>query len=283
VSKRDRDRDDRDRDRRGDRDREDSRKERDDGRRGGDEFARRDREPDKELDTEDPRRWRDDGKRDERIATRRDRFDRDRERTRDKILHEGGHEPSHDRHQDRRWTAEERDVRSKRSSGRDRRSGGAVEENKEKDDRKDREREKEKEPAWMDTYIPSDSSPGILGGKVANGELDGIQAWKKGMKAKEQGDKSTSKTKDGSKEVLGLEQQLDEIQLFRLMMKREEKKRTEGKDEADTSPVVSFHGIETPVRTRDPQKDSLVSGGEVLIRLHIFHVSQYPRRQCQAF
>jgi hypothetical protein len=201
------------------------------------------------------------------MATRRDR-----ERTRDKGTHETGYDP-HDRHQDRRWTAaEERDVRPKRSSGRERRSGAAVEENKEKDDRKDREREKEKEPAWMDTYIPSDSSSGILGGKVANGELDGIQAWKKGMKAKEQRDKDSSDNKDvltATTDPDGSEQHLDEIQQFRLMMKREEeKKKKEGKIDGDTRLPNSLYGMEkltshsTP---RDQQKGSFESNTAVRI------------------
>ena len=228
ASKRDRDREDRDRDRRADRDRDEIRKERDEFRRDKDDYSRRDRDPEREMELDDPRRWRDDGKRDERMAARRER-----DRTRDRVPHETGYDHSHDRHQDRRWTvAEERDGRSKRSSGRDRRSGSVAEDGK--DDRKERERDKEKEPAWMETYIPNDLTTGILGGKIADGELDGIQAWKKELKEKGRKDKLPTSTVDNaegidavnSKNLDGTEKQLDEIQLFKLMMKREAEKKT---------------------------------------------------------
>ncbi|EAU92882.2 hypothetical protein CC1G_03669 [Coprinopsis cinerea okayama7 len=204
-----RDRDDRERARSRPRDSSKSRGE--PGRRDRDrEDSRRDRDED-----DDPRHWRDDGKRDERMAARRAR-----ERP------HGDHwEPSSDR--ERRWpTNDDRDSRSKRPNGRDRRPGN--EEPKERDDRKD----KEKEPAWMDTYVPSEPLPGILGGKSGDGELDGIQAWKKGMKDKEKQDRekaSADQTANGksneSQAPTAGAQQLDEIQLFRLMMQKEKEKR----------------------------------------------------------
>jgi hypothetical protein len=89
----------------------------------------------------------------------------------------------------------------------------------------------------MDTYIPSDSGVGILGGKAEDGELDGIQAWKLGMKEKERkerecdvsrssGDAEHAQVTD-SQAVPPLEPPLDEIQLFKLMIKREEEKNKE--------------------------------------------------------
>lgn len=88
----------------------------------------------------------------------------------------------------------------------------------------------------MDTYIPpSASGTGILGGKAPDGGLDGIQAWKKGMKEKEEKEKAaelaevsraqeTIKSKEGAKSAAG---GLDEIQMFKQMMKREEEKKKE--------------------------------------------------------
>jgi zinc finger CCCH domain-containing protein 13 len=172
---------------------------------------RRDRDSDPD---EDSRRWRDDGKREERMAARRER---------NRQAQDTGQDSS-----DRRWTViEERDGRSKRNATRSDRKG--TEEGRTKDERR---AEKEKEPAWMDTYVPSASTTGIFGGKDANGELDGIQAWKKGMKDKERKDKdligtsSTVSTKDSPNEGdVKLDSQLDEIQLFKLMMKRDQDKR----------------------------------------------------------
>ena len=212
------------------------------------------------MELDDPRRWRDDGKRDDRMAARRgdrqsDREHRDRERPRDRAPHEAGWEPSHDR----RWTVvEERDGRSKRNAARDRR--GVPEESKDKEDRKDREREKEKEPAWMDTYIPNASSAGILGGKGDDGELDGIQTWKKGMKEKEQRDKGTSHVKEdaggyrpsGSEKPKVPEKPLDEIQLFRLLMKKEEEKKM------TDQPIVVKQDDARPLAS--PATDSTVPG-----------------------
>lgn len=197
------------------RDKEDRRMDRDDGYsyRGSRDDRDRDFERDSEL--EDPRRWRDDGRRDERIAARRERELRDR---RDRPTWDAG-----DR-SDRRWAAgDDRDSRGKRPSGKDRKLG---EDGKDRDDRKDREREKE--PAWMDTYIPSNGSGGI-GSHRSGGELDCIQAFRKEMQQK---DKSTSPVASlaasqtqASSPGQAPENQLDEIQLFRLMMKREEEKK----------------------------------------------------------
>ncbi|KDR85159.1 hypothetical protein GALMADRAFT_233820 [Galerina marginata CBS 339.88] len=199
---------------RGDRERDDHRRDKDD--------ARRDRDVDVE---DDPRRWRDDGKRDERMAVRRDR-----DRGRDKA----GHDQNWEGTTDKRWTGDERDGRYKRSSARDRKSGNTGDDTKEKEER--REKEREKEPAWMDTYVPSDTSPGILGGQSSTGELDGIQAWKKGMKEKEEKEKDSG-VPDSSKDS-GIEKEvssilpetaerppMDEIQIFKLLMKKEEEKK----------------------------------------------------------
>ena len=85
----------------------------------------------------------------------------------------------------------------------------------------------------MDTYIPNSSSTGILGGKSGEGELDGIQAWKKEQKEKELRDQTSTlvNTTESSERQEIVEKsnanakQLDEIQLFKLMMKREEEKK----------------------------------------------------------
>ena len=219
-----RDRDDRERsDKRGDRDRDEHRQE---------GFSRRDRDRDRFPEVEeDPRRWRDDGKRDERLASRRDK---ERDRSRD----------AGDRDRDARegWnTTEDRDGRGKRG-GRDRR----YEEGRDKEDK----REKEKEPAWMDAYVPSSTSGGILGGKGADGEVDSIQAWKRDMKEREMKAKgitaeaestpvSASKVSVASEEAAVSaksttqqpEQPLNEIQLFKLMIKQEEQKRATKSEE----------------------------------------------------
>lgn len=172
--------------------------------------SRRDRDRD---DDDDGRHWRDDGKRDERMAARRDR---ERARVQERES------------DDRRWPpGEDRDGgRYKRNVGRERKMVGTVDEPKEKDDRK-----KEKEPAWMDTYIPNESTSGILGGQDPNGELDGIQAWKKGLREKDTRDKEASATtvrlsKSLAEPVSDLtDKPLDEIQIFRLLMKKEEDKK----------------------------------------------------------
>ena len=226
-----------DRDR--DRDRDDHRK------RDG-----RDRDIDRETN-DDPRRWRDDGKREERMAARRElrdkeyrerERDREREREKERGSRAGEREPNWDsdrpRDRDRerdRWAMDERDTRSKRANGRDRRGHSRDED---RDERKDSKiRVEEKEPAWMDTYIPNESGAGILGGKAENGELDGIQAWKLDMKEKERKERESELLRSsGDAEHTGVakvteaqivspsEPPLDEIQLFKLMIKREEEK-----------------------------------------------------------
>ncbi|KAJ6574803.1 hypothetical protein B0H19DRAFT_613675 [Mycena capillaripes] len=187
------------------------RRTREDHRRERDERRERDADRDADKDeVEDPRRWRDDGKRDERIAARRER---------EKASQENG-----DASGDRRWTVvEDRDGRTKRNH-RDRRAGATGEDGKDREDRRDREREKE--PAWMDTYIPE--SPGILGGKGGEGELDGIQAWKKGLKdQKEKAAPAPAPKKEEERTASESipEKPLDEIQIFRMLMKREEEKK----------------------------------------------------------
>ncbi|KAF8898562.1 hypothetical protein BD779DRAFT_1484574 [Infundibulicybe gibba] len=219
---RDRDDKEKERDRRGERDREFYRRERDDYRRD------RDRD-DRDLELDDPRRWRDDGKREERLAARRternperhpDREHRDRDRVRERA-------------QETAWdVANDRDGRGKRGAARERKAGTGGEDVRERDDRRDRDRE----PAWMDTYIPNSSSAGILGSKGADGELDGIQAWKKGMKEKEERDKGPPGSTKEEKPHSG-EQPLDEIQFFKILMKREEEKKQS--DTTNTGPLES--------------------------------------------
>ncbi|KAG9314512.1 hypothetical protein JVU11DRAFT_5309 [Chiua virens] len=205
------------------RDKEDRRMDRDDGYSYRKDRDDRDREFDRDSEPEDPRRWRDDGKREERIVARREREIRERELRdrRDRPAWEGGDRA------DRRWvTGDDRDSRGK---GRAAEIGSPGEDGKDRDDRKDRDRDREKEPAWMDTYIPNSGS-GVLGGLRSGGELDGIQAFRKEMQQK---DKSTSPVAAGlavsqtqaSSPGQTPENQLDEIQLFRLMMKREEEKK----------------------------------------------------------
>ncbi|TFK76940.1 hypothetical protein BDN72DRAFT_830113 [Pluteus cervinus] len=245
--RRDREDRDRDRERRGDRARDDTRRDRDDPRRDAD-------------GDDDPRRWRDDGKRDERIAARRER-----ERPRDR---EGAWDVS-----DRRWTPGEE--RSKRA--RDRKPGAG--DDREREDR--REPQREREPAWMDTYVPS-ASAGILGAKTSDGELDGIQAWKKGMKEREQKDKTTP-TKDRADSELSLAPQaepaekLDEIQLFKLLMKREEeKKRTDGSEA--TSQGIS--GTSSPRGDPTAKKDVLEMFS-ALTTNEVKHENQIAKRSIQ--
>ncbi|TFK40998.1 hypothetical protein BDQ12DRAFT_678720 [Crucibulum laeve] len=218
-----------------DRDRDDYRRERED--------YRRDRETDRDGDSDDPRKWRDDGKRDERIAARRtaerhgDRDFREKERARERPPQDW------DGQTDRRWVGvDDRDGRYKRNATRDRKASTL-------EDGKDREREKEKEPAWMDTYIPNGSSVGILGGKGVTEELDGIQAWKKGLKEKERKEKeqpsqksSVSSTFEAASNPTASEtsnNQLDEIQLFKLLMRREEEKKKNDDTNDHKSSAVS--------------------------------------------
>jgi len=131
-----------------------------------------------------------------------------------------------DKDRENRWqTAEDRDSRLKRAAGRDRKN---AEDGKDKDRRDDRDKDKEREPAWMETYVP-EASGGILGGRTADGELDSIQAWKKGMKEKEK-DKAAAKdlSPGPQQDTAGhAEPQMDEIQLFKMMIKREADKKGE--------------------------------------------------------
>ena len=95
----------------------------------------------------------------------------------------------------------------------------------------------------METYVP-DASGGILGGRTADGEMDSIQAWKKGMKEKEEKDKAAA-AKDlpsGSQQDIAghTEPQMDEIQLFKMMIKREADKKGEQED---------VQGVDDPVPT----------------------------------
>ena len=218
---------------------------RDNGRRGDwddhrreKEEPRRDRDIDRDAE-DDPRRWRDDGRLEERLATRR----AERERAR--------HKPG----QDHTFEASDRDGRYKRSSARERKSGQLGDKGKEKEDLRDGEREKEKEPEWMNTYIPTDSSPGILGGQIPGGELDGIQAWKRGLKDKEVRDHGSSSPH--GQDTLGqpssstlfepTEKAMDEIQLFKFMMKREEEKK---KSEDISLPVLLDYGEHSQQKLR---------------------------------
>jgi len=199
--------------------REDGRRERDRER----EEYRKDRDREEQRrgerengDDDDPRRWRDDGRRDERIVARRER-----ERNRDKAS-----EGAWDSSGDRRWTVvEERDGRNKRGVGKDKKSSVIDD----KGDERRGDREKEKEPAWMDTYIPTTGSGGILGGKGNDGELDGIQAWKKSVKEKEQkANKATAVPNDDPPRIPDIPQKLsegplDEIQRFKKMMELAQK------------------------------------------------------------
>jgi hypothetical protein len=95
--------------------------------------------------------------------------------------------------------------------------------------RRKEDRQKEKESAWMDTYIQNESAFGILGGQAPNGELDGIKAWKKGLKERDTRDKEASTTTGGLSKTAAeptstssdfSDKPLDEIQIFRLLMKK---------------------------------------------------------------
>ncbi|KAI0033440.1 hypothetical protein K488DRAFT_84967 [Vararia minispora EC-137] len=259
-----------------DRDRED--RDRDDGRRRDRD---RDRDGDKDRDdNEDPRRWRDDGKREERIAARRERDrdrDGDRDRARDRPSRNGHDSPwDIERPRDRdRWNTDERDGRSKRANGRDRRG---ADDDKDKDDRRDRdrEREKEKEPAWMETYIPTTPSGGILGARPEGG-MDSIQAWKRGMKEKEEKEKAeaeqaseASRPKDeGIRPSTDIQagsplaaEGLDEIQLFKMMMKREQEKAASdapGNSSGALAPETPGPDAGSPPGFHDAQVSSSIS------------------------
>jgi hypothetical protein len=159
---------------------------------------------------------------------------------------------------------EERDGRSKRLTGRERRNGPNADDIKERDDRRrDRDRERDKEPAWMDTYIPNSSSGNILGGKGIDGELDGIQAWKKGMKEREL--KATINESNGVEARQPVpDDQLDEIQLFRLLMKREEEKKKSDNADAHASllgtPSLAVHGVANLINLQKSQVSKTSEG-----------------------
>ncbi|KAG6911836.1 hypothetical protein DXG01_000083 [Tephrocybe rancida] len=204
--------------------------------------SRRERDRESEREADDDRRWRDDGKRDERLAARRTDRQGERFREKDVVL-----EPA-----DRRWVAaEDRESRVKRTGGRDRKSGILADEGK--DDRKERE------PAWMDTYVPSSPSAGILGGKTGDGELDGIQAWKKERKEKELKEKndasSATRAAVGTQETAPKPEAngnpLDEIQLFRLLMKQEERKRSDNHEDVPQTNITDSKRS-TTVKDHDP-------------------------------
>ncbi|KAJ3776927.1 hypothetical protein FB446DRAFT_233186 [Lentinula raphanica] len=173
----------------------------------------KEREKEKDRgDEDDSRRWRDDGRRDDRMASRRERERASSTKDKDSA------NPN-----ERRWTVvEERDVRSKRNSGRDRK---ALPEEGRADDRRG-DREKEKEPAWMDAEIPSSSAGGILGSKENEGKLDDIQAWKKNMKEQKAKAASAAPGADSVKESsapANTEEPMDEIQRFKKMMEAAQK------------------------------------------------------------
>ncbi|KAI0639314.1 hypothetical protein C8Q77DRAFT_52401 [Trametes polyzona] len=266
TTRRDRDRDreerDRPRDRRGDGDRDD-RRDKDDGtRRDRDDYLRRDwddsydrdrhdyarrtKESDRDVE-DDPRRWRDDGRRDERMAARRER--------------ERGWDRFEDRDRERPSAGDDREARNRRGTGRDRRLG-ANDDAKDKEDRRDRDRDREAEPAWMETYVPTTPGGGILGGKTADGELDGIQAWKKGMKERERKEKGGDASADSSKNSNGAassgEGPMDEIQLFKLMMKREAEKK-EGEKPQNGQPQFGPPGLSKSSSLQGARADAATS------------------------
>ncbi|KDQ16605.1 hypothetical protein BOTBODRAFT_64580 [Botryobasidium botryosum FD-172 SS1] len=101
-----------------------------------------------------------------------------------------------------------------------------------------RGREKEKEPAWMGDY----DEPGEkVFGRAKDGEIDGIQAWKKEIREKERKERETLGDIDEqhippeeNKENDGL----DEIQRFRLKM-NEEKAKKERDENVSEAPFLS--------------------------------------------
>jgi hypothetical protein len=91
----------------------------------------------------------------------------------------------------------------------------------------------------MDTYVPTASGGGILGGKGDDGELDELQAWKKTMKERELAKaeaaepvKAATPTQTSQAEPKGL----DEIQQFKLMMQQAQINPEPG---SDPVPAVS--------------------------------------------
>ncbi|KAL0580308.1 hypothetical protein V5O48_001725 [Marasmius crinis-equi] len=226
------------------------------------EELRKERERDRENagDQEDSKRWREDGKRDERMAARRDRG-------RDKPPHENSWENG-----DRRWaTASDDKDRAKKGGARDKKTITTDDAGKDREDRRS-EREKEKEPAWMDTYIPPSSGGGILGGKGSDGELDGIQAWKKNMKEKEQKAQKASKPISAAQEssepleqAQAPEEPMDEIQRFKQMMELAQKKQKGPQVEpavgntSTVAPTQSSAADPNPSGNRKPQDNGATS------------------------
>lgn len=303
TTRRDREDKDRPRDRRND-DRDDRRDRDDNGRRDRDEYPRRDwddgfdrdrdrddhnardgrdrydhnrrvrdRDADRDLES-DARHWRDDGRRDERIASRREREARERERER-------GWDRFEDRDRERPSAGDDRDARTRRGGGRDRRLGGN-DDTKDREDRRDRDKDREAEPAWMETYVPTTPGGGILGGKGADGELDGIQAFKKGMKEKERkekGETSDAARTPNANDSIGQQQTssnppasassetpMDEIQLFKLMMKREAEKKEGDKVQNGLAhhafPDAGPPGLSSSPSLQSQKGDTTVLAGE---------------------
>lgn len=106
----------------------------------------------------------------------------------------------------------------------------------------------------METYVPDSPSAGILGGKGLEGELDDLQAWKKGMKEREQraagiasgrgkgsgAPSEANSVPDAAPSASG-GSSLDEIQQFKLIMKKaQEDKQPAG--ESEPSPTVPLLG-----------------------------------------
>jgi hypothetical protein len=143
----------------------------------------------------------------------------------------------------------------------------------------------------MDTYIPGDSGAGILGGE---GELDGIQAFKKGMRAKEQKDAPSSpddareaiadrlsgslKSEVAPSTGLSSDKPLDEIQLFKLMMKKEQDQKAPEKLQVPApEPILTgptLQEVESGVpglpRVSDQRKVSTLPNGTLFLCGHLF-------------
>lgn len=106
----------------------------------------------------------------------------------------------------------------------------------------------------METYVPTTPGDGILGAQT-EGQLDGIQAWKKGMKEKEKKGKEGEHTPAAKKKDDGAEPapqisaststegNMDEIQLFKLMMKAAKKEPDQGPSDTG-SPVATLQPSE---------------------------------------
>ncbi|KAL5519113.1 hypothetical protein ACEPAH_796 [Sanghuangporus vaninii] len=217
--------------------------------------------------------------RDSPPATRREREEQRKDRDRDRFDEADGdrkklssrrEKDSSGREKDSKWEhsrepGTDRDgwtiTDDKRRGARDRRH----DDTRDKEDK--REREKEKEPAWMETYVPPvSSSSGILGGKGGDGELDSIQAWKKDMKEREMkakglvpetsaptvssNESAVEEAKPSQAPSVQPEGQLDEIQLFKLMMKKEQERTASGNG---NGVLDERHGIsDIPLKTADP-------------------------------